>query len=489
LASQRRFEGPVLEDLLDRVRAEAGPSAQIVAANRVRKGGLGGFFAREFFEVIVDIADAPVPEPEPVVVPAPVAAVPAMATTAPARRADGTRRIPASILDLAEAVNNTERSVRAVADRELARPTTPTTLDLAAVDPDHDLIDLVEDTSPAPAADPNRFASILERIAHQIEPMIDDEDDDGPIPAAHAPAVPTAPTAPATPSVPAASVAPVSPTRPAPSALQPAPETSRRTATAARVTDDAILAEERLLITPTAFGARTTDAQPAAFRRVPRTEAVIERPETSLARLGLPARLVPRGVAPSELRGALIETLAELPPTPALPQANGVVIAVIGTGSSAVLLARELCAEHGLDPERIVLATQEPLGAGIPAWLQICDAATAEERRRAWSRRGTPTIVAVSLPPGRNSLGWARDILDHLEPTIAWSIVNAGWKSEDVRDWVERLGGVDVLALSNLDDTVSPAAALELGVPVGRIDNAHATAIRWSELLMARIER
>jgi hypothetical protein len=244
-----------------------------------------------------------------------------------------------------------------------------------------------------------------------------------------------------------------------------------------------------LLITPTAFGTHTDTVQPAAFRRVPRTDQVIERPETRLARLGLPARLVPRGVAPSELRGALIESLAELPPTPALPQANGVVIAVIGTGSSAVLLARELCAEYGLDPERIVLATQERLGGGIPAWLQICDGPTAEERRRAWSRRGTPTIVAVSLPPGRNALPWARDILDHLEPTIAWSIVNAGWKSEDVRDWVERLGGVDVLALSNLDDTVSPAAVLDLDVPVGRLDGEHATAIRWSELLTARIER
>jgi hypothetical protein len=481
LASQRRFEGPVLEDLLDHVRAEVGSSAQIVAANRVRKGGLGGFFTREYFEVIVDIADVPVPAPETVVVPEPVP-VPAMAAAAPART-DGRRRIPASILDLAEAVNDTERNVRAVRDSASPRAL-PTTVDLAAVDPEHDMIDLVGEAAPAPPGDPNRFASILERIAQQIEPVIEDDDDDGPIPAAHAPAR----TAPATPTAP---TAPPRTTRRAAELVEaPVLEMPRRTATAARVTDDALVApEEPLLITPTAFGAPSTAAQPAAFRRVPRTEAVIERPETSLARLGLPARLVPRGIAPSELRGALIETLAELPATPALPQANGVVIAVIGNGSSAVLLARELCAEHGLDSERIVLATQEPLGAGIPAWLQICDGPTAEERRRAWSRRNTPTIVAVSLPPGRNALPWAREILDNLEPTIAWSIVNAGWKSEDVRDWVERLGGVDVLALSNVDDTVSPAAVLDLGVPVGRIESEHATAIRWSELLLARIER
>jgi hypothetical protein len=189
-----------------------------------------------------------------------------------------------------------------------------------------------------------------------------------------------------------------------------------------------------------------------------------------------------------ELRGALIESLAELPAPPCAPDANGVVIAVVGPGASAVLLARELCAEYGLDPERIVLATEEPLGDGIPAWLQICDGATADERRRSWRRRTTPTLVALSLPPGRDALPWARGILDQLEPTIAWSIVNAGWKSEDARDWIERLGGVDALALTHSHDTVTPAAILELGIPVGRIEGRPATALEWAELLMARMQ-
>jgi hypothetical protein len=99
-----------------------------------------------------------------------------------------------------------------------------------------------------------------------------------------------------------------------------------------------------------------------------------------------------------------------------------------------------------------------------------------------------PTIVAVNLPPGRSGLTWAREILDQLEPTIAWSIVSAGWKPEDVRDWIERLGGVDAMALTNLDDTVSPAAALDLGLPVGRLDGKPATAIAWSELLVERLQ-
>ena len=54
MASQLRFEGNDLEILLERVRVEVGHDARIVAANKLRKGGVGGFFSKEMFEVIVE---------------------------------------------------------------------------------------------------------------------------------------------------------------------------------------------------------------------------------------------------------------------------------------------------------------------------------------------------------------------------------------------------------------------------------------------------
>ncbi|MCU1428221.1 MAG: hypothetical protein JWL83_2221 [Actinomycetia bacterium] len=489
MASQQRFEGPVLEDLLDRVRADAGPGAQIVAANRVRKGGLGGFFSREYFEVIVDLANGSFAEPEPPS-PAPAVAIVLDAqdrdlvsqTTRRAPRAQrsaangaGTtgdaRRVPASILDLAEAVNNNERHGR--------RPD------------QHDVIDLVDDP-PLMSTESPRFASILERIAHEVE-VVDNGHHDGLVDDSDDLEVDVEPMPYEPPPLGIAALQPRPPrsdgiAEEVRERLEHVADTARRTATAARITTDpGVTAAALPVVTPTAFGAVADGTKVAAARRVPHTEAVIERPETALARLGLPARLVPRGAAPEQLRGALIESLANLPAVPALPEAHGVLIAVVGTGASAVLLARELCAEYGLDTERIVLATQEPLGEGIPAWLQICDGATAEERRRSWRRRPSPTIVAVNLGEGRRDLGWAREILDQLEPTLAWSVINAGWKSEDVRDWIERLGGIDAIALNHLGETVSPAAALELGVPIGRLDGRPATAIAWAELLTGRL--
>ena len=42
-----RFDGPTLEEAVEAAKRQLGPAPKIVAATRVRKGGVGGFFARE----------------------------------------------------------------------------------------------------------------------------------------------------------------------------------------------------------------------------------------------------------------------------------------------------------------------------------------------------------------------------------------------------------------------------------------------------------
>jgi len=80
-----RLEGPQLDALVDRVRREHGPGAKVVHAERVRSGGVAGFFAKEYFEVLVDVPDD-VPGPVPAAGPAPAA--PAAAAAAPASLED-----------------------------------------------------------------------------------------------------------------------------------------------------------------------------------------------------------------------------------------------------------------------------------------------------------------------------------------------------------------------------------------------------------------
>ena len=52
-----RLEGPDLPSLLEQVRAEYGPGARIVHAERIRRGGVGGFFARERYHVEVEVTE------------------------------------------------------------------------------------------------------------------------------------------------------------------------------------------------------------------------------------------------------------------------------------------------------------------------------------------------------------------------------------------------------------------------------------------------
>jgi len=51
------LEGEDLPELMARVRDELGPRATIVRAERVRSGGIAGFFARERYELTVEVPD------------------------------------------------------------------------------------------------------------------------------------------------------------------------------------------------------------------------------------------------------------------------------------------------------------------------------------------------------------------------------------------------------------------------------------------------
>ena len=51
----KKFEGASINVLLEKVRREVGTNAKIVRAQKVRRGGFFGFFAREFFELTVDV--------------------------------------------------------------------------------------------------------------------------------------------------------------------------------------------------------------------------------------------------------------------------------------------------------------------------------------------------------------------------------------------------------------------------------------------------
>jgi hypothetical protein len=390
LASQLRFEGPELEELLDRVRKEVGSDANIVAANRIRKGGIGGFFAREGFEVLVDVSDESrlpkAPQPK--------------------------SRRPQSVLDLVDEMNASERE---------------------------QVIDLSE--APSVSTETPDFGSLLAKLSRELDeeeagmPMPDTQ----PVsPRAHYRRVTESLPPPAPPLEEAAGEAVIPPVH------EPIP----------------IIEPSNHALAPTPLPAL----------------------ETRLAALGLPAEMIPSNNAQADVRTALVQRLAQLPPPPMLPRTPGVVIAVVGIGTAPIALARRLADEMDIVAEHIVLSTPEPVS-------ELSNPDEAETFRRGCRRRLEPTVVACSIGAGRAQLGWAHRMLDKLEPTVTWAVVEASCKPEDIGHRVSLLGGADVLALTGVTDTVSPAGILRLNIPVGRIGPTPATPASWADLLMERLER
>src|SRR5215213_361652 len=54
---QLLLDGDDVAALMERVRTELGPDAVVVRAERVRSGGVAGFFAKERYELTVEVPD------------------------------------------------------------------------------------------------------------------------------------------------------------------------------------------------------------------------------------------------------------------------------------------------------------------------------------------------------------------------------------------------------------------------------------------------
>jgi hypothetical protein len=83
-----QFEGPSLEELLGQVQREHGQAVRIVQAEKVRSGGVAGFFARERYQLDLEIDDPVAAEPDPL---------------------RAAAAAPMSVLELAERVNDQQR--------------------------------------------------------------------------------------------------------------------------------------------------------------------------------------------------------------------------------------------------------------------------------------------------------------------------------------------------------------------------------------------
>jgi hypothetical protein len=471
--TQLQLEGPDLESLLARVKTEHGAGARIVRAERVRTGGIAGFFAKQRFEVSIEVSDL-------------AAAVPA----APAA--------PTSLLDLADQVSDSEhQSVLALRSAGQAPAAAAVAAPVAAP---------VETPAPAPAGS-SAFAAVLADVSRATPTMI---------PQLAAPAPTPAPAAPHRPGeiVDAGRV-------PAQEALSPelvAHERSSTTVSTEGTSFASLVANlDATAGTPQAAGPmpthlavpQSTDAAPAVVE-IPLARSydrsVVAAPVAlpvhlpfgraaghgslhgQLARLGLPPHLVPTDTGSAALYPTLLKSLEAAPQAPAVTNRAGNVLAIVGPLPQALEAARSLARDLGLPlGSAVVVATSHRGLTDVPERQVLRDLDTAQTQRAAWRRRRNLTIVAVDAPMTAVGASQARAYLSVLEPSLTWGAVEATRKTPDVGAFARAVGGLDALAVSAVEETSDPAAVLELGIPVARLGGRSATPAAWAALLTGRL--
>jgi riboflavin biosynthesis pyrimidine reductase len=119
------------------------------------------------------------------------------------------------------------------------------------------------------------------------------------------------------------------------------------------------------------------------------------------------------------------------------------------------------------------------LGSAGPAVRRI-----AELRDRA----DAPVIVVIDAPADGSGTELARSIIDGVDPTAVWAVVDATRKTADSARLLADIGRVDAIAVCSGAATADPATVLQLGVPVALLDGRVPTPQMWAELLCRRLE-
>lgn len=431
MASTRLLlEGPDIEDLLARVREEHGPGVRIVQADKLRSGGVGGFFAREKFAVTIEL-------PENTAGPADVRAVDQ----------------PGTLLELADAIDAAEAAEANVTMSTAGmsapawgtgRPPAPSALN----------------GGPGPiSTERPDFAQVLAGLAQATRPN----------PRTVVAAGETDLFVPAT-------IVKVA----APPAQPPRLTTSDDETTTAATTY-------------TAVGGRRRATRSHSDRHGAGSAAASNPLVRSLLALGLPVEMARQleTVGVATLHESLVRVLDDRPLPPVTDLQAGDVLVIAGAGVAAYDVACEVARRLRLDPADVLLAASSDLGVRIDRGARVSGAVDARRRSGLLRRADVPTIVAVDAPCDGESAAWARSIADALGARVTWAVVEATSKPADLLDHLTALGRLDGLVVRGTGASRDPASvlqpAIELALPTVLVDGRPGDGEAWAELLIDRI--
>lgn len=414
------LEGPDLETLLGQIRTQYGAGARIVQAEKVRRGGLGGFFARERFTIQVE--------------------VPAVPAEAPSR---GVRRSGSpvqSVMELVDRLNEEEKALhrgvlpgpsREAPSRATSKLAVPSLLlpvgAAPSAGPPPRAVAGPVATSLAVSTQTASFADVMSRLQSSI---------DAGLPAGRGRVPDELATTPAAAEPKALETA----------AAKAAPKHGR---------------------TP----------HPAVPPSGPQMAA-------RAMRMGVPAHVLAGIHDPADVYRRLLSWVESRPMGPLIVATPGQVIVVVGEVAAALGVAGALARELGMDPAETYLAVPaSSQGHQVPVGRLLSSVSDIAMNRRLWQDVAGGTIVVVEAPMPAAPGSWLASVVAALAPTYTWAVARACTKVDDVVAWAASIGNVDALALVNVPATADPAASLAGPLPVGLLDGERATLTRWMAML------
>jgi hypothetical protein len=504
LPTHRLLEGTDIAKLLAQVRDEHGEDAKIVRAERVRTGGLAGFFSREHFELAVEIDDEGAS-------PAPI---PTVSSPGESAESQGRREEPSS--ELFGAVMNKE--FRRSMATEITRIPDDVTDISAPVDALVSQTPADEDTFVSTARKENieRVASGMRSVRSFTPESVD------------APAAAPKPT-PAAGSMITSDVAEQL-LAAAASAVAAAEATSRSVDTDRQVGSTMTITAERTAVKtieaparettskgPTAAPVSSTtastppeDDEPAAAAALgrhskgaqPHTVAAqassdresLQRPFLGLARTSAIDSVAALNSGVLDSASAMVDQAAPLrtwlnmdgdsdrDQLPWPPRRPGEVLVLVGDAVAALHSARDI-ARHTRIGSASVFVVAPDLLPELAEERRIANPAHARQRRQELAQAASASIIVIDAPLTMAgdplAAEWVRDMVHALDATAVWAVVDATRRPKDVRRWLAAIGGADGIVAHDVAATSEPGELMQLGAPVAYLDGVHATGAAW----------
>lgn len=201
-----------------------------------------------------------------------------------------------------------------------------------------------------------------------------------------------------------------------------------------------------------------------------------------LRQVGVPVSVNPSSETHTVYQ-ALEDILRELPAPVEPPRQAGAVLAIVGESTQALRAARTVATMLRIPDDTIGVAGLPPeTSTGL---CQLTGPVEAQRMRERLLAADTPSIVVIATDGATTGPAdpWVNQLLAALAPSATWAVIDARWKTDDSRGYLDRLGAVDALVVHSAELSGSPASVWDLDLPLALLDGRSPTTFAWTGLL------